>query len=237
ELEEVVPAECVLATNTSALSVTAMGEGLEHPERLLGLHFFNPVALMPLVELIRPPETDDAALATAWALGDRLRKRPVLVNDAPGFVVNRLLTRMMVVLLDAIERGNSVEETDEAILELGLPMAPSVLRQMVGEQVASHVLEQMQSAYPERFTIAGEGPVRSTEEIRTAVLEALADETRHLLEEGVVASAKDVDTTLILGAGFPFFMGGLTKYLDQTGVSERALGQKLADYSYELSSN
>ena len=237
ELEEVVPAECVLATNTSALSVTAMGEGLEHPERLLGLHFFNPVALMPLVELIRTPETDDAALATAWALGDRLRKRPVLVNDAPGFVVNRLLTRMMVVLLDAIERGNSVEETDEAILELGLPMAPSVLRQMVGEQVASHVLEQMQSAYPERFTIAGEGPVRSTEEIRTAVLEALADETRHLLEEGVVASAKDVDTTLILGAGFPFFMGGLTKYLDQTGVSERALGQKLADYSYELSSN
>ena len=93
ELEEVVLAECVLATNTSALSVTAMGEGLEHPERLLGLHFFNPVALMPLVELIRTPETDDAALATAWALGDRLRKRPVLVNDAPGFVVNRLLTR------------------------------------------------------------------------------------------------------------------------------------------------
>ena len=139
--------------------------------------------------------------------------------------------------VSSIERGNSVEETDEAILELGLSMAPSVLRQMVDKQVASHVLEQMQSAYPERFTIAGEGPVRSTEEIRTAVLEALADETRHLLEEGVVASAKDVDTTLILGAGFPFFMGGLTKYLDQTGVSERALGQKLADYSYELSSN
>src|SRR6186997_598548 len=88
ELEGVVSHECVLATNTSALSVTAMGEGLEHPERLVGMHFFNPVALMPLVELVRTPETDDAALATAWSFADRLRKRPVLVHDAPGFVVN-----------------------------------------------------------------------------------------------------------------------------------------------------
>src|SRR6266508_1038058 len=92
ELEEVVRPECVLATNTSALSVTAMAEGLEQPERLVGMHFFNPVALMPLVELVRTPETDDSSLATAWAVADRLRKRPVLVNDAPGFVVNRLLS-------------------------------------------------------------------------------------------------------------------------------------------------
>jgi 3-hydroxyacyl-CoA dehydrogenase len=66
-----------------------MAEGLEHPERLIGMHFFNPVALMPLVELIRTPETDYGSLATAWSIADRLRKRPVLVNDAPGFVVNR----------------------------------------------------------------------------------------------------------------------------------------------------
>ena len=225
ELEEVVPQECVLATNTSALSVTSMAEGLEHPERLLGMHFFNPVALMPLVELVRTPETDDSSLATAWAVADRLRKRPVLVNDAPGFVVNRLLTRMMVVLLDEIERGNSVEHTDEAILALGLPMAPSVLLQMVGQQVADHVRETLQAAYPERFAITGEGPIRSVDEIREAVLEALAEEVRHMLEEGVVASPKDVDTALILGAGFPFFMGGLTPYL------------RTAGYSYEMSSN
>jgi 3-hydroxyacyl-CoA dehydrogenase/enoyl-CoA hydratase/carnithine racemase len=217
ELEEVVPAECVLATNTSALSVTAMAERLEHPERLLGMHFFNPVALMPLVELIRTPETDDASLATAWSIADRLRKRPVLVNDAPGFVVNRLLARMMVVLLDEIERGNTVEATDKAVLQLGLPMAPSVLLQMVGEQVANHVRETLREAYPDRFAITGEGPTRSVEEIREAVLEALADETRHMLEEGVVSSPKDVDTALILGAGFPLFMGGLTKRLDRAG--------------------
>jgi 3-hydroxyacyl-CoA dehydrogenase/enoyl-CoA hydratase/carnithine racemase len=219
ELEAVVPAECVLATNTSALSVSAMAEGLQRPERLVGMHFFNPVAMMPLVELVRTPETDDASLATTWAVADKLRKRPVLVNDAPGFVVNRLLTRMMVVLLDAIERGNSVDETDEAILALGLPMAPSVLLQMVGEQVAQHVRGTLQAAYPERFAITGVGPVRSVEEIREAVLEALADEVSQILEQGVVASPKDIDTALILGAGFPFFMGGLTPYLRNAGYS------------------
>ncbi len=243
ELEDVVPTECVLATNTSALSVTAMAEGLTHPERLLGMHFFNPVALMPLVELVRTPETDDASLATAWTVADRLGKRPVLVNDAPGFVVNRLLSRMMSVVLDAIEHGNSPDEADEALLALGLPMAPSVLMQMVGPGVANHVLETLHAAYPDRFPLsqtlanyaAGsmeiamqEQAPRAVYEIRETALEALADETRHILEEGVVASAKDVDTALILGAGFPLFMGGLTKYLDQTGVSERAVGRTFA---------
>ena len=219
ELEEAVAERCVLATNTSALSVTAMGENLVHPERLVGMHFFNPVALMPLVELVRTPETDDTALATAWTVTDRLRKRPVLVHDAPGFVVNRLLTRMMLVVLESVERGNSVEEADEAVLSLGLPMAPSVLLQMVGEQVATHVRETLQAAFPDRFTLSVEGPVRTVEEISDQVLEALADEIRHILEEGVVGSPKDVDTALILGAGFPFFMGGLTPYLTERGYS------------------
>jgi 3-hydroxyacyl-CoA dehydrogenase/enoyl-CoA hydratase/carnithine racemase len=218
ELEAVVSDKCVLATNTSALSVTAMGEHLEHPERLVGMHFFNPVALMPLVELIRTPETDDATLATAWSVADRLRKRPVLVRDAPGFVVNRLLTRMMIVVLESIERGSSVEEADEAVLSLGLPMAPSVLLQMVGEQVATHVRETLHAAYPDRFVTTA-GPKRTVDEIREAVLEALADEIGHILEEGVVESPKDVDAALILGAGFPFFMGGLTPYLREHGYS------------------
>ena len=239
ELEAVVPAECVLATNTSALSVTAMADGLRHPARVVGMHFFNPVAVMPLVELVRTPETDDVSLATTWAVADRLRKRPVLVNDGPGFVVNRLLTRMMGVVLDAIEHGNTSDEADEAVLSLGLPMAPSVLLQMVGPAVSNHVLETLHAAYPDRFPLSqtlanyaagsleiaqGEPRRRSVEEIRAATLEALADEVAHLLDEGVVASPKDVDTALILGAGFPFFMGGLTPYLTESG------------YSYELSS-
>jgi 3-hydroxyacyl-CoA dehydrogenase len=244
ELEQVVSPETVLATNTSALSVTDMASGLQHPERVVGIHFFNPVALMPLVELVRTRDTDDAALATAFDLAAKLRKRPVLVHDAPGFVVNRLLTRMMTVVLGAIENGNSVEEADEALLRLGLPMAPSVLLQMVGPRVANHVLHTLNDAYPERFPLSpalasyAEGKMeievrgatrQTSDELLESAREALADETGHLLEEGVVASAKDVDTALILGAGFPFFLGGITKHLDQSGVSERVTGGLLAE--------
>jgi len=243
ELEGVVSEQCILATNTSALSVTAMGERLEHPERLVGMHFFNPVALMPLVELVRTPETDDAALSTAWAFADRLRKRPVLVHDAPGFVVNRLLTRMMIVVLESVERGSSVDEADEAVLSLGLPMAPSVLLQLVGPKVANHVRHQLHDAWPDRYPLSatleslaeGGEPVvvehapRTVDELHTAVLESLADEARHILEEGVVAEAADVDTCLLLGAGFPFWLGGITKHLDQTGVSQRVVGRPLAE--------
>jgi 3-hydroxyacyl-CoA dehydrogenase/enoyl-CoA hydratase/carnithine racemase len=244
ELERVVPPECVLATNTSSLSVTEMAADLEHPERVVGLHFFNPVAVLPLVELIRIAETDDATLATAYSVVKALGKRPVLVRDAPAFVVNRVLTRLTTVVLDALEHGNTVEETDEAILRLGLPMAPSVLLQMVGPRVANHVLETLHGAFGERFPLSptlanlaeGRDEIvvreerrRSEEQILDDALAAIADEVRHLLEEGVVGSAKDVDTALLLGAGFPFWLGGITKFLDQTGVSERVVGRPLAE--------
>jgi 3-hydroxyacyl-CoA dehydrogenase len=221
-----------------------MAAELEHPERVVGMHFFNPVAILPLVELVRAPETDDATLATAWDVTKKLRKRAVLVEDAPAFVVNRVLTRMTTVLMDALEHGNSVEQTDEAVLRLGFPMAPSVLLAMVGPRVANHVLETLHEAYPDRFPLSptlanyaqGDDTIvvveqqpRSSEQITQDVLEAIADEIRHLLEEGVVAEAADVDTTLILGAGWPFFLGGITKYLDDEGISERVAGARLAD--------
>jgi 3-hydroxyacyl-CoA dehydrogenase/enoyl-CoA hydratase/carnithine racemase len=237
ELRERVQPDAVLATNTSSLSVAEMGADV-------GVHFFNPVPLMPLVELVRHEGTDDTALATAWDLTKRLGKRGVVVRDAPGFVVNRVLTRMTAALMDALEHGNSVEETDEAALRLGLPMAPSVLLQMVGPRVAFHTLETMHEAYPERFPLSPtlrnyadgsdeivvvEERPRSVDEITVSMLEAMADEIRHLLEEGVVGEAADVDTCLLLGAGFPFFLGGITKHLDQTGVSERVVGRRLAE--------
>src|SRR5262249_17726554 len=152
----------------------------------------------------------------------RLKKRGVLVADAPAFVVNRVLTRMTTVLMDALENGNTSEETDEAVLSLGLPMAPSVLLQMVGPRVANHVLETLHDAYPDRFALSptlanfagGKDEIvvtgdarRSVEQIRENVLEAVADEIRHLLDEGVVGAAADVDACLILGAGYPFFLG------------------------------
>jgi 3-hydroxyacyl-CoA dehydrogenase/enoyl-CoA hydratase/carnithine racemase len=244
ELERVVSPECVLATNTSSLSIAEMASELEHPERVAGMHFFNPVAVLPLVEVIRAPETDDATVATVWDTAKALGKRPVLSGDAPAFIVNRVLTRMTTVLMDALENGNTVEETDEAILRLGLPMAPSVLLQMVGPRVAYHVLETLHEAYPDRFALSetlrnyAEGREeivlrgdtrRSVEEIQRDALQAIADEVRHMLDEGVVSETKDVDTALILGAGWPFFLGGITKHLDQTGISERVTGGTLAD--------
>jgi 3-hydroxyacyl-CoA dehydrogenase/enoyl-CoA hydratase/carnithine racemase len=228
ELRPVVGPECILATNTSSLSVAEMGADL-------GLHFFNPVALMPLVELVRTDDTDDVKLATAWELTKQLRKRAVVTGDAPGFVVNRVLTRMTTVLMDALEHGNTVEETDEAVLRLGFPMAPSVLLAMVGPRVANHVLVTLHESYPDRFplsptlanyadgkdeVVVAEDRRRSVEQITQDVLEAVADEIRHLLDEGVVAEAADVDTCLLLGAGWPFFLGGITPFLRDRGIAD-----------------
>ena len=225
-VREVAP-DAILMTNTSSLSVEEMGADV-------GLHFFNPVAVMPLVEIVRTPQTSDEALATAWDVVKKLKKRGVIVGDSPGFVVNRVLTRVSRALMDAIENGNTTEETDEAMLGLGMPMAPSVLLMMVGPRVALHVLETMHDAYPDRFPLSPsleqlanhEEPTpladnpRSVEEIRRTVLEAAADEIRHMLDEGVVDSPADIDACLILGAGYPFFLGGITKHLEQTGIAD-----------------
>ncbi len=241
-LEKVVTPKCLLATNTSALSVTAMAEGLTRPERVVGLHFFNPVRVLPLVEVVRTQATDDATLATAWDVVRRLRKRGVVVRDAPGFVVNRMLTRQSTVLMQALESGSTFEETDEAALRLGIPMPPSALLAMVGPRVANHVLEALHDAFPDRFPLSpalqaladGELPALeprddrpSVAEIHQRILEALADEARRILDEGIVSSAAEIDACLILGAGFPFFRGGITPHLDRTGASERVSGRPL----------
>ena len=242
-LEAVVSEECLLVTNTSSLSVSEMAAHLRHPERVVGMHFFNPVSVLPLVEVVRATSTDDTTLATAWDVTKKLGKRGVLVKDAPAFVVNRLLTRQSSVLMQALENGNTFEETDEAALRIGVPMPPSALLAMVGPRVANHVLHTLHDAFPDRFPLSptlenfanGEmdivvtGDARQTvDELHAALLEALADEARHVLDEGVVSSAAEIDACLILGAGFPFFRGGLTRYLDESGASVRASGALLA---------
>jgi 3-hydroxyacyl-CoA dehydrogenase len=231
-----------------------MASDVAHPERVVGLHFFNPVALMPLLEIVRAQHTDDATLATAFAVGKQLRKSCVLVKDAPAFVVNRLLTRFQGVVLGAIDAGTPLAAADAAFDPLGLPMRPLALLQLVGPAVAHHVGGVLHQAFPGRFAVSenlrriaesgepllvydkpnpalegllqvGSDPM-TAEQVREKALAALAEEIRLMLDEGVVAEAQDIDLCLILGAGWPFHLGGITPYLDRAGVSERVTGRR-----------
>jgi 3-hydroxyacyl-CoA dehydrogenase/enoyl-CoA hydratase/carnithine racemase len=150
EVEAVVSAECVLATNTSSLSVAEMASHLEHPERVVGLHFFNPVAVMPLLEVIPGERTDEAALATGFAIGKALRKTCVRAADRPSFIVNRLLGRFMGEAARILDEGTPIEVVDRAFAGLA-PMPPFVLIGLVGPAIALHNGETLVRAFPDRF--------------------------------------------------------------------------------------
>ena len=154
ELESIVAPDCILATNTSSLSVTKMSEGLKNPERVIGFHFFNPVAVMPLLEIARTAATDDATTATAVVLGKELKKTMVIVKDSPAFVVNRLLTRFMGEITDAIDEGTPPEIADAAMKPLGLPMTSLELLGLVGPAVALHVAETLHHNLGDRYRIS-----------------------------------------------------------------------------------
>ncbi|MFJ4918543.1 3-hydroxyacyl-CoA dehydrogenase NAD-binding domain-containing protein [Streptomyces sp. NPDC088725] len=154
EVEAVAPAHAVLATNTSSLSVSEMASKLKNPERVVGFHFFNPVAILPLLEIVRGERTDDAALATAFGVAKKLRKTAVLVKDAPAFVVNRILTRFMGEIQNVIDEGTPVDVAERAVEPLGLPMSPLVLLELVGPAIGLHVSETLHGAFPDRFTVS-----------------------------------------------------------------------------------
>jgi 3-hydroxyacyl-CoA dehydrogenase/enoyl-CoA hydratase/carnithine racemase len=154
KLEKIVGPECVLATNTSSLSVERMSEGLEHPERVVGFHFFNPVAIMPLLEVARTSKTDDATTATAVNIGKELKKTMIICKDAPGFVVNRLLTRFMGEITDAVDEGTDPATADNAMRAIGFPMSPFELLGLVGPGVALHVAETLNANLGSRYRIS-----------------------------------------------------------------------------------
>lgn len=151
EIEAVVSEDAVLATNTSSLSVEEIGAKLAHPERLVGFHFFNPVAVMPLIEIVKTPHTSEEALSTAFVVARGLGKNAVLTADAPGFVVNRLLAKVMGEAARAVYDGTPVADVEKAFGPLGLPMGPFQLIDLVGWKVAAHVQDTMVRAFPDRF--------------------------------------------------------------------------------------
>lgn len=268
ELEGVLAPEALLVTNTSSLSVAAMAEGLEHPERVVGLHFFNPVAKMPLVEVIHTDATDKATLATGREVVRRCRKFAVESADAPGFIVNRLLFRVLSEVLASMDAGADPAAVDASLDPMGMPMRPLALLDLVGTAVADHVgkvlaeelgterfpvspglatMVERSARFTERvggqvhpqvtpevedaFGTARDGGVERDgaeapvgQELLDRVLRGLAEESRLMLEEGVVERPEQIDLAMILGAGFPRHRGGLTPYLDQTGASAAAGG-------------
>lgn len=261
EIEQHVSPEAVLATNTSSLSVEQIGAMLQHPERVVGFHFFNPVAVMPLIEVVKAPKTDDATLATAMATAAALKKNAVITADTPGFVVNRILAKVLGEAMHAVELGTPFETVVEAQRHFGLPMDPFVLLDLVGLKVGAHVLDTHHTAFPDRFfeskalheladagvllekdakgnakgidkkaiaIVAKHRPADArpwtVEELTQRLEDGLADEIHRMLEDGVVEAPEDIDLCMILGAGWPFQMGGVTPFLDRQGASERVFG-------------
>jgi len=247
EVEEIVSPECVLASNTSSLSLTEMAADLKHPERVVGFHFFNPVAVMPLVEIIPGEKTDDASLATAFAVGKGLKKTTILVKDSASFIVNRILGRFMGEYSKIVDEGTPSAIADQGVAGLA-PMPPFVLLGLVGPAIALHNSETLHRAFGDRFYVSPslqklveakgaaydpamqiqpDNPVELTaDQVKERVLSAIAEEVGMMLDEGVAQAPQDIDLALITGAGFQFWNGGITPLLDREGISEKVLGKR-----------
>lgn len=150
EVEPLLDREAILATNTSTIPIAQLAEGLKHPERFCGIHFFNPVRKMPLVEVIRGPKTSDQTVATAVAYAKSIGKSPIVVNDGPGFLVNRLLLPYMNEALELLLDGASIKEIDRAAKKFGMPMGPITLYDVVGMDTALYAGRVMRDAFPDR---------------------------------------------------------------------------------------
>jgi 3-hydroxyacyl-CoA dehydrogenase/enoyl-CoA hydratase/carnithine racemase len=149
-LEPLLPKHAILCSNTSTIPISELAMGLERPEHFCGLHFFNPVRQMPLVEVIRGRATSDETVVTATAYARRLGKSPIVVNDGPGFVVNRVLLPYMNEALLVLEEGATIKQIDRAATAFGMPMGPIALYDTVGLDVAVHAGGVLQAAFPDR---------------------------------------------------------------------------------------
>lgn len=260
-VERGLPATAILATNTSSLSVSAMASAVPGPERVVGIHFFNPPEKMPLVEVVRGQQTSDAAVATACRLATRLGKFPIVVADAPGFLVNRCLSPYLNEAARLLVEGNTPEAVDRTALDFGMPMGPCRLLDEIGYDVAAKVSQVMHAAFPDRMQpnalfaamvdagalgrksggglYAADGrrsgpgmavlarirrergvPAReaASSEIVHRLVYPLVDEAYRCLDDGIVASEQDLDLGMVMGIGFPPFLGGVTGFAAREGL-------------------
>jgi 3-hydroxyacyl-CoA dehydrogenase/enoyl-CoA hydratase/3-hydroxybutyryl-CoA epimerase len=235
DVEARAKADAILATNTSSIELERIAEGLRDPSRLIGLHFFNPVAQLPLVEVIRSGFNVDTDVARGASFALAIGKSPVLVKSAPGFLVNRVLMPYMMGAVQRVENGESKELLDAAAVAFGMPMGPIELMDTVGLDVGASVARELGQALPEGSHFAalvaqkklgrktGEGfykwvdgkvqrgPVPTHNDLAglgRELVKPLVDATEVVVGEGVVANADLADIGVILGTGFAPFLGG-----------------------------
>ena len=228
----------ILATNTSSIELERIAEGLRNPSRLIGLHFFNPVAQLPLVEVIRSKFNTDLDIARGASFALSIGKSPVVVKSAPGFLVNRVLMPYMLAAVQRVEAGESKEQIDAAAVAFGMPMGPIELMDTVGLDVGKSVAEELGSPVPENSQFArliaenklgrktgqgfytwadgkavkaGAAPHPDLAGLGRELIQPLVDTTEIVVSEGVVASADLADIGVIYGTGFAPFLGGPMK--------------------------
>ena len=237
-IEDKLKPGAILATNTSSIELERIAEALKEPGRLIGLHFFNPVAQLPLVEVIRSTFNSDDAIGKGASFALAIGKSPVVVKSAPGFLVNRVLMPYMLGVVERVERGESKELLDAAAVAFGMPMGPVELMDTVGLDVGKSVATELGHAVPDGSKFArliAEGKLgRKTGEgfykwekgkavkgeapehpdlagLGRELVKPLVDMTEVVLSEGVVASPELADIGVIMGTGFAPFLGGPLK--------------------------
>ena len=269
ETETKIRDDAILASNTSTISISHLAEPLKRPENFCGMHFFNPVHRMPLVEVIRGEKTGEEAIAKTVAYALAMGKKPIVVNDCPGFLVNRVLSPYIGAFMGLVRRGVDFTLIDKAMERFGWPMGPAYLCDVVGIDTGVHAGAVMAEGFPDRMKYDfktchdvmfenerlgqknGRGyyayeadkkgrPKKVVDEEVAALLapviegsetlddEAIVDsmmipmclEAVRCLEDGIAASATDVDLALIYGIGFPPFRGGALHYIDDVGIDK-----------------
>ncbi len=252
EVEAKAKPDAILATNTSSLPIEQIAEGLKDPGRLIGLHFFNPVALLPLIEVVRGPQSREEEVRKGAGFATRIGKMPLIVKSSPGFLVNRVLAPYMFGAMKLLMEGTPKEKIDAAAQKFGMPVGPIELADQVGLDVALSVAKILKMPTPEDHPMTrlveekklgkktGEGFYKwvddkaekgashfrgpELEELGRALVASLIDECEKALKDGVVASADHVDAGVIFGTGFAPFRGGPLHYRSSLkGTGEKSL--------------
>lgn len=263
DIEQQALPDALLATNTSAIPLAEIAETLQQPERLIGLHFFNPVAKMPLVEVVRDSHTPESAITKGCIFSNQIRKYPLPVKSAPGFLVNRVLAPFMLEALNLVEEGHSIATIDEAAELFGMPMGPVEIADTVGLDVAINVTTKLApdntSAIQQLQMLLDEGklgkksgagfyqwkqgnPVKQKPSDQVALdilgerlIEPLLEECQRCLEEGIVSSAELLDAGVIFGIGFAPFRGGPLHYLNKLEQQDYSVKQEHLEQNHNES--